>query len=123
MGCTLERGRRADHVALLAAMPVLYRVPRNTGEPSPELAQVLKLCEALPGLEKSFLGEFLASFHAAGRAVGNRADERLVPADEHAERLRVAAEARPKQLNLVLWPSEHGGVPVKSWSERQSFLP
>jgi hypothetical protein len=79
----------------------MSQVSGDRTQPGAELAWVLQLPEVSPGPEESLLGQLLARADVAGGAVRNRTNQRLIPADDSAERILAPGPARLQQLGFV----------------------
>ena len=76
-------------------------VAGNAAQPRAEPAGIAQIAQFPPGGEKGFLGQVLAAAAAAGGAVGEGADQRLVARDNPAKGLTVAGQALLNELGVV----------------------
>ena len=73
----------------------------DAAEPRTEPAALVQVAQVLPGGEERFLGQVFAAAAAAGGAVGEGTDQRLVAGDDPAKGLGITRQALLNELGVI----------------------
>ena len=87
---------------LLFAKEIVDEIAGDATQPGAQFFRFAQIAQLFPGGDKDILREVLALAQAAGGAVGERADEALIPRNDLAEGIAVARKAGGDQFSIVL---------------------
>ena len=89
---------------LPALPPKLVADPKadDGAQPAPQLCRLAQFRKVFPSGHERFLGEIFALADTARGAIGERADEGLIPLDDLAEGIRFPRETFGHQFRIVL---------------------
>jgi len=88
-------------LASLLAERVANEVARNPAQPRTQLVRLTQVAQMSPSREERFLGEVLALAQTPRGAVGQGANQGLVPRHDFTESLAVARQALGDQIGIV----------------------
>ena len=94
--------------AALTPQRIVDEVPRDAAQPGAQFFRFAQVRQLFPRGQKSFLRQVLALAQAAGGAVGQRTNERLILRDDLPEGIAIAGQAFADQLGIVVRCGRHG---------------
>ena len=113
-----QRLSGVNRFAPVAAKTAVDPVARDAAEPGFEFVPLAQVAEMFPRGDESFLREVFALAEAAGGAVGQRADERLIARYDVAEGVAVAGKTRGDQIGVVVRGADMAVVIITGMSGR-----
>src|ERR1022692_5184524 len=93
---------RVDGIAAFAAEKVIDAVARDAAKPGPELVAFAQMAEVFPRGDEGFLCQILTLAKAAGGAVGQRTDQRLIARNNLTEGIAVSRQGPADQFSVVV---------------------
>src|SRR5262249_55231469 len=72
----------------------------NAAQPGAKLVPFAQQSQVFPGGNERFLSKILALTQAAGGAIGQRTNQRLIPGNDLPKRIRISLQSSTDQLSI-----------------------
>ena len=90
-----------------AAEKIIDAVAGDAAKPGAEFVAFAQMAEVFPRGDEGFLRQVFALTEAAGGAIGQRADERLIARDNLPKGIAVARQGSADQFRIVVHRDRH----------------